>query len=75
MQEAIRNGTDNRLSLDNLEIESGVLARTQLDALSRAQKAFSELEDAVQRPLNPGEIFTITPESSPLRAPAKQGQR
>ena len=75
MQEAIRNGTDNRLSLDNLEIESWVLARTQLDALSRAQKAFGELEDAVQRPLNPGEIFTITPESSPLRAPAKQGER
>jgi outer membrane protein TolC len=40
MQEAIRNGTDNRLSLDNIEIECWVLARTQLDALSRAQKAF-----------------------------------
>jgi cobalt-zinc-cadmium efflux system outer membrane protein len=75
MQEAIRTGTDNRLSLDNIEIESWVLARTQLDALSRAQKAFGELEDAVQRPLDPGEIFTITPESSPLRAPAKQGER
>jgi outer membrane protein, heavy metal efflux system len=75
MEQTIRAGADNRLSLDSVEIQSWVLARAQLDALARAQRALSELEDAVQRPLDPGEIFTITPESSPLRAPAKQGER
>jgi outer membrane protein, heavy metal efflux system len=71
LQEAIRVGTDNRLSLDSAEIQRWVLARAQLDALSRAQKAFGELEDAVQRPLDPGEKFIIAPESPDLRVPAK----
>ena len=76
LQEAIRAGTDNRLSLDSVEIQSWILARAQLDALSRAQKTFGELQDAVQRPLNPTEGFVITPESPALRPPAKQqGQR
>jgi cobalt-zinc-cadmium efflux system outer membrane protein len=76
LQEAIRGGTDNRLSLDSVEIQNWVLARAQLDALSRAQKTFGELEDAVQRPLDPGDKFIIAPESPALRAPAKhEGQR
>jgi outer membrane protein TolC len=66
MHETIRAGADNRLSLDNVEIQSWVLARTQLDALLRTQRALGELEDSVQRPLSPGEMFTITPESPPL---------
>jgi cobalt-zinc-cadmium efflux system outer membrane protein len=76
LQEAIRAGTDNRLSLDSVEIQSWVLARAQLDALSRAQKAFGELEDAVQRPLDLTEKFDIRPESPALRPPAKnEGRR
>jgi cobalt-zinc-cadmium efflux system outer membrane protein len=76
LQDAIRVGTDNRLSLDSVEIQSWVLTRAQLDALSRARKTFGELEDAVQRPLDPGEKFIIARESPALRAPAKQqGQR
>jgi cobalt-zinc-cadmium efflux system outer membrane protein len=76
LQEAIRAGTDNRLNLDSVEIQSWVLTRAQLDALSRARKTFGELEDAIQRPLEPGEKFIIAPESPALRAPAKQqGQR
>jgi outer membrane protein TolC len=72
LQEAIRAGTDNRLSLDGVEIQSWVLARAQLDALSRAQKTFGDLEDALQRPLDPTERLVITPESPVLRAPAKR---
>ncbi|HEV7512770.1 MAG TPA: TolC family protein [Candidatus Acidoferrum sp.] len=70
LQEAIRAGTDNRLNLDSVEIQSWVLTRAQLDALSRARKTFGELEDAIQRPLEPGEKFIITSESPALRAPA-----
>jgi hypothetical protein len=62
----------DRLSLDSVEIQNWALARAQLDALLHAQKAFGELEDAVQRPLDPTEVFVITPESPVLRAPAKQ---
>jgi hypothetical protein len=72
LQDAIRAGTDNRLNLDSVEIQSWVLARAQLDALSRARKPFGELEDAVQRPLDPGEKFIIAPELPALREPANQ---
>jgi len=75
MQQTIRAGTDNRLSLDTIEIQSWVLARAQLDALLRAQRALGELEGAVQRPLDPGGMFTITPESPALIGPPKDLKR
>ena len=75
MQQTVRAGADNRLSLENVEIQTRVLARAQLDALARAQRALGELEDAVQRPLDPGEIFTVTPESSALIGPPKDLKR
>src|SRR6266851_5589270 len=64
IQQTIRAGADNRLSLDNIEIQSWVLARARLDALARAQKALGELEDAVQRPLAPVDMFPMNPEST-----------
>jgi outer membrane protein TolC len=64
MQQTIRAGADNRLSLDNIEIQSWVLARARLDALARAQKALGDLEDAVQRPLAPVDMFPMNPEST-----------
>ena len=65
-QQAITAGADNRLSLDGVQIQVSVLARAQLDALARAQRALGDLEDAVQRPLAPGEVLPITPESPAL---------
>lgn len=75
MQQAIRAGVDNRLSLDNVEIQSWVLARARLDALAHAQRALGELEDAAQRPLDPGGIFPITPESPALIGSPKDLKR
>ncbi len=75
VQQTIRAGADNRLSLDNVEIQSWVLARGQIDALARAQRALGELEDAVQRPLDPGEMFMVTPESPGLIGPPKDLNR
>jgi hypothetical protein len=75
MRQAIQAGADNRLSLDNVEIQSWLLARAQLDALARAQRALGELEDAVQRPLDPGGMFTITPDSPVLVRPLKDLKR
>jgi outer membrane protein TolC len=74
-EQTIRAGADNRLSLDNVEIQSWLLARAHLDALARAQRALGELEDAVQRPLVPGEIFTMPPESPALIGQAKDLKR
>ncbi len=52
VQESIRAGADNRLNLDAVQIQLSVLARARLDALSRAQRALGDLEDAVQQPLD-----------------------
>jgi outer membrane protein TolC len=71
VRQTIRAGADNRLSLDNVEIQGSVLARAQLDAWLRCQRALGELQDAVQRPLGPNEKFAITPESPALITPAK----
>jgi outer membrane protein TolC len=75
MHETIRAGADNQLSLDNVEIQSWLLARAQIDALLRAQRALGELQDSVQRPLGPDEMFTITPESPALIGPPKDVKR
>ena len=76
VQQAIRAGADNRLSLDGVQVQLAVLARAQLDALGRAQRALGGLEDAVQRPLDPREmLFTISPESPALLGPQKNLNR
>ena len=66
VQQAIRAGAENRLSLDGVRIQLSVLARAKLDALGRAQRALGDLEDAVQRPLSQDGLFQITPESPAL---------
>jgi outer membrane protein TolC len=75
MQQTVRAGADNRLNLNNVEIQSWVLVRAQIDALARAQRALGELEDAVQRPVDPDEMFTITSESPALIGPSKDLKR
>jgi outer membrane protein, heavy metal efflux system len=62
IQASIRAGADTRLALDAAEIQSLILARSQVDALARAQRALGELEDALQRPLDPKNSFSIDPE-------------
>jgi outer membrane protein TolC len=54
IQQTIRAGAANRLSLDGAQLQLSVLARARLDALGRAQRTLGDLEDAVQRPLDPG---------------------
>src|SRR5713101_1041698 len=64
VRQAIQVGADNRLSLDNLEIQSWVLSRARLDPLTRAQRALGDLEDAVQLPLAPGDVFPMNLDST-----------
>lgn len=75
MQQAVRLGEEDRLALNGVQIQSSVVARSRFDALARAQSALGALEDAVQRPLDPGNIFPATPESSPLNKLPKELQR
>jgi outer membrane protein TolC len=66
VQQNIRAGADNRLSLDAVQIQLSVLARARLDALGRAQRTLGDLEDAVQRPLDHEALFQFQPESPAL---------
>jgi len=72
VQQSIRAGADNQLSLDAVQIQLSVLARARLDALGRAQRALGDLEDAVQRPLDHEGMFQFQPESPALN---KQPER
>jgi outer membrane protein TolC len=75
MQKAVLVGEEDRLALSGVRIESSVVARSRLDALSRAQSALGQLEDSVQRPLIPGDAFPIRPESPALNKPTKEPKR
>jgi outer membrane protein TolC len=75
VQQAVRLGEEDRLALNGVRIESSVVARARLDALARAQSALGELEDAVQRPLDPGDMFPINPESPALNKLPQESRR
>lgn len=75
IQQNIRAGTDDRLSLDAVQIQVSVLAQSQLDALARAQLALGNLEDSLQRPLAPSEILPIAPGSTSLTEPSGRKTR
>ncbi len=72
MQQAVQLGEEDRLSLNGVQVESSVVARTRLDALARAQSSLGELEDAVQRPLDPGDTFPINREPPALNKLPKE---
>jgi outer membrane protein, heavy metal efflux system len=74
-QQAVQLGEEDRLSLTGVQIESSVVARARLEALARAQNALGELEDAVQRPLDPGDLFPVVPESPALSKSPKESRR
>jgi outer membrane protein TolC len=55
VRESVRAGEEARLELDDADIEHLIALRTQLESVARAQRALGDLEDAVQRPLTPGD--------------------
>lgn len=69
---ALRSGESDRLELNGVLLQGSTAAKARLDALGRAQATLGELEDAVQRPLAPGD--TMPPNSDlPLFKRQKQG--
>ena len=75
MQRAVQLGEEDRLALNGVQIQSSVVSRMRFDALARAQGALGALEDAVQRPLDPGDVFSTNPDSSPLNKLPKESQQ
>jgi outer membrane protein, heavy metal efflux system len=56
-RQSVQAGEQGRLDLDDAEIERSVAERARLDALAHAQRALGDLEDAVERPLAPGDAL------------------
>jgi outer membrane protein, heavy metal efflux system len=54
-RKAVQVGEQGRLDLDDAEIERSVASRARLEALAHAQRALGDLENAVERPLAPGD--------------------
>ena len=59
-ERAAQVGEVDSLAVNGVQIEGNALSLARLDALSRAQAALGQLEDAVQRPLDSGDAFPAT---------------
>lgn len=72
VQKALNSGQSDRVALNAAQLETAITQVAELDALYKAQQALGELENAVQRPLLPGDIQPITPESPALNPQARK---
>jgi outer membrane protein TolC len=72
---AVQVGESDRLTLNAVMLERSAVAEAWFGALVRAQQALGELEDAVERPLGPGDISPLTPQSPVLKSPAKEANQ
>jgi outer membrane protein TolC len=64
-QQALQVGESDPIELNAVVLERSAIAQTRLAAAVQARHALGELEDAVERPLEPGD--TLTPGSSALK--------
>ncbi len=67
-QAALQAGAGDRLALNGAQLQTAVTEVAQLAALSAVQQALGELENVVQRPLQPGDIAPLSPQSPLLQA-------
>jgi outer membrane protein TolC len=58
-RKSVHAGEQGRLELEDAEIERSAAERARLDALARTQRALGDLEDAVQKPLAPGDALPV----------------
>jgi outer membrane protein TolC len=66
---AVQIGESDRLTLNAVTLERSAVAQAWFGTLVRAQQALGELEDAVERPLEPGDIPQLIPQSPAAAAP------
>lgn len=74
LRKALEAGAGDRVALNGSQLQSAVTAEGQLDALYKVQQALGDLENAVQRPLLPGDIQPISPQSPVLIAPERESR-
>ena len=68
----VKFGQSDRLFLNSIRLQGATAVSAQLAALDRLQAALGQLEDAVQRPLEPGEAPPLSPQSNALKHPGKE---
>jgi outer membrane protein TolC len=71
---AVQLGESDQLALTGVLLQGAAAARARIDALRRAQGALGALEDAVQKPLEPGARLPSLPAQS-TEAPAKKEEK
>jgi len=71
-EKALEAGESDRVALNGVQLQAAVISVAQLDALFSAQQALGDLENAVQRPLLPGDIEPLSPRSPVLRQPGRK---
>lgn len=59
-RKSVQAGELGRLDLADADIEHSVAARARLQALGQVQRALGDLEDAIERPLTPGDALAST---------------
>lgn len=73
-QRAFESGESDRVALNGTQLETAVTALAQFDALYKAQQALGALENAIQRPLLPGDIPAPAPDSTFLNSSERRPQ-
>jgi len=58
-RQSVRAGEQDGLDLAESEIQYSIAARARLDAVAHAQRALGDLEEAVERPLAPGDELPV----------------
>jgi outer membrane protein, heavy metal efflux system len=71
-RQALQVGESNSLDLNAVALESSAIAQTRFTAVVQARRALGELEDAVQLPLEPGDLPPLRPQSPALSGPPKE---
>ncbi|MHB8499505.1 MAG: TolC family protein [Candidatus Acidiferrales bacterium] len=74
-ENTFKAGESGPLPVNSELLGSALAASAKLAALSRAQAALGSLEDAIERPLEPGDILPLSPDSPALKNHAKEEKR
>lgn len=72
---ALQAGEADQLDLNGIVFQASAAARARLDALRRVQMALGSLEDAVQKPLEPGTTMPPLPQTADAARAQKEGTR
>lgn len=74
VRQTVAAGESDWFSLNGVLVQRSAAAATRLDALYRIQVALGQMEDAVQKPLGPGDIPPLTPQSPVLNESSQEAK-